>query len=234
MIYVIALLLMWFFGQLAQSTDLLWGMAFTQIVLIGGLAVASLGYLGLPLKDTLSLRAPSAVDLALAVPAGVLMPSVALLVAVLQDPLIPTPEVLIEAMRALEVDEQPLWVPLVVFALLPGLCEELLFRGALFGLLRRSLQPVPRVLVVAAAFGLLHLALPRLLTTGSMGVLLGFVVLRTGSLWPAVLMHALNNGTALVVGRVWGEEALAPPLWVGAVAAAACVGLVAAMGRRGR
>lgn len=86
-----------------------------------------------------------------------------------------------------------------VFALLAvtaGVCEEVLFRG--FGLAYlRWLWPdasrVTLIVVTAAAFGLVHLYQgPRgVVLTGLVGAYLAWLVLSTGSLFPAIVIHAL-------------------------------------------
>jgi sodium transport system permease protein len=230
-LFVACLVLMWFFGQLAQASDLVGGMAFTQLALIAAPALGVVAWLGLPWRETLSLGRPHPVDFALGLVAGATMFGLAQLVLMVQDPLLPSPKALEEAFEQLQLAGQPLWVPLLVFAALPALCEELLFRGAMLGLLRRAMKPVPRVLAVALAFGCMHLLLPRILPTAALGVLLGAASLRSRSLWVAVIMHAVNNGLALVAVRSGTDGLIPASLPVLAGAAAVAVGAVAAMGR---
>jgi hypothetical protein len=93
-------------------------------------------------------------------------------------------------------------------ATLPGLGEELGFRGLLFGALLAAFvrSPAQRarialcVLASALPFALLHLLessgmrlLVLALYTFYAGVVLALVRLRTGSLWPAVLAHNVAN-----------------------------------------
>ncbi len=226
-----AMALLWFFGQLAQQVDLVWGMLFTQVVLMAGSALGVVWWTGLPIRRTLSMKAPRAQDMGLALMAGMALPGAGGLAAVIQDPLIPTPTFLIEQMAdVLSLEGTPAYVPMLVFALLPGICEELLFRGALLGLLRDTFKPVARVVVVALMFGWIHLVLPRLFPTAMLGLLLGFATLRSGSLLPAILMHTLNNGLALWMGRIGYEpEGMAPLIGSTVVA----IGAVALMGRGG-
>jgi len=46
-----------------------------------------------------------------------------------------------------------------------------------------------------------------------MGGLLGLLVVRTGSIWPAVCLHALHNGLALGVQLQLGDAVLHDPRW---------------------
>jgi len=87
----------------------------------------------------------------------------------------------------------PLWVVWLVLGLTPGMCEELFFRGLIFSGMRR-LGAWPAVLVTALLFGLAHASIYRLLPTFILGVLLGVVRWRSGSVVPGIVMHAVNNG----------------------------------------
>ncbi|MCB9687923.1 MAG: CPBP family intramembrane metalloprotease [Alphaproteobacteria bacterium] len=192
LVYLVVLLATWFFGQAAQGVDLVWGMAFTQIALFGGIAVAAVSWLGLPLADTLSLRWCGWRNLALGTALGVLGPSVASSAVLLSERLLPIPTSVMEALGQLHLDASPA-VAVLAFAVLPGLCEELLFRGALLGLTRRSLGPFARVLANAGLFALMHLSVHRLAPTGALGLILATLAVRSGSLWPGVVMHAVSN-----------------------------------------
>ena len=80
-----------------------------------------------------------------------------------------------------------------VGALVPGVCEELFYRGMLFHIAR----PAPRWLVVtttAAAFSLWHIASPIYLPhTFLLGLMLGAAVAVRGRLAPAMIGHSLAN-----------------------------------------
>lgn len=231
-LFLLALLCLWFFGQTAQTLDLTVGMLVTQIVTLALPAVAALAWLGRPVAATLRLRRPRWADLGLAALAGAAATGIGQLVALLQAPLIPVPEAFMEqfAGRFAEYDLPTL---LLLFALLPGVCEEILFRGALTGLMERRLGRLGVIVAVGAMFGVIHLAAPRILPTGVLGLLLTWAVLRSGSLWIPMVMHAVHNGllfTLAMTGAVAEDEVLPWPALIGLSALA--VGLVWLM--RGR
>ncbi len=131
----------------------------------------------------------------------------------------PVPERLIEAFgESLLPADFPLWQVLLFLAVLPGICEEIAFRGVLVYGLRKRFRPVVLCLVVGAIFGFFHVDLFRLIPTAYLGFLLTAVVLISGSIFPAMLWHALNNAVALVPAYLdlWSES---PPLWTSAVGA---------------
>lgn len=108
----------------------------------------------------------------------------------------PPPETLVRALeRLLRLTDEgaPLWVIWLVVALTPAICEEALFRGFILNGLR-PLGAVPAIGISALLFGVAHASIYRLLPTFFLGIVLGIVVWRTGSLLASMVMHALNNG----------------------------------------
>ena len=86
-------------------------------------------------------------------------------------------------------------------------CEELLFRGFVFGSLRNWRGPWPAAVITGILFGLVHgLSAPAvdLAPLALLGFLLCFVYYRTGSLYLCILMHAVNNAIALSSDESWG------------------------------
>ena len=79
-------------------------------------------------------------------------------------------------------------------AIVPALCEELYFRGFLFGGLRTSMRPWSAIVVSALAFALFHFIVFRFLTSALLGVLLAWMCWRSRSIWPGMIAHALHNG----------------------------------------
>lgn len=84
-------------------------------------------------------------------------------------------------------------IQIVVIALTPAICEEMLFRGFLFSAMRSRYKTVTAIFIVAALFGLYHMSLIKFFTTGLLGMVLCYVVYATGSIFPAMLMHFINN-----------------------------------------
>lgn len=132
----------------------------------------------------------------------------------------------------------PVPVVALAFAIVPAICEEWFFRGMLLQTFLRSMRPWKAILLSAALFGFFHtlsnsaISLDRLIPTTLMGVLLGFVCYRTGSIWPGALLHMLHNASVVFMGYFepqlqqleWFPQAESsiPMLWV-LVAAAVCV-----------
>ena len=89
---------------------------------------------------------------------------------------------------------------MVVVALIPAIGEELTFRGVLQQALTRKMKnPHVAIILSAAIFSFIHFQFYGFLPRMFLGILLGYMFYVTGSLWTSMLMHFLNNGTAVVL-----------------------------------
>lgn len=85
-----------------------------------------------------------------------------------------------------------------VVALTPAVCEEMLFRGFLFSAFRGRHKIVVSVLLTAVIFGVYHMSIVRFFTTALLGAALAVIVYYSDSIFPAMMMHAINNGIAVL------------------------------------
>lgn len=81
---------------------------------------------------------------------------------------------------------------LIATAVVPPLVEEFACRGIILGSLRRFGDGFA-VLVSAILFGLMHGNFDQMPFAFMVGLALGFIVVKTDSLWIAVAVHAANN-----------------------------------------
>lgn len=88
---------------------------------------------------------------------------------------------------------------LLVIAAAPAVCEEMLFRGLILHSLKERYRVVSAIAITAALFGAYHMSLVKFIPTGLLGLLLCYVVWRTGSIYPAMLMHFLNNVYSVIM-----------------------------------
>lgn len=98
------------------------------------------------------------------------------------------------------------WAMAVFAVLLAPMYEELLFRRVLFGRLWHAGRPWLGMVLTSFAFALLHElpgtqgwreSLPLWFVYAAMGMIFAGVYRRTGSVWAAIIAHALNNAVAL-------------------------------------
>ncbi|MDP9066746.1 MAG: CPBP family intramembrane metalloprotease [Actinomycetota bacterium] len=83
-------------------------------------------------------------------------------------------------------------------AIAAPIVEEFVFRGVLYRLFRNRLSVGAAVIASAVAFALLHLIVPLIPALLVMGIVLAALAQRYDSLYPAIVVHALNNAAALV------------------------------------
>jgi sodium transport system permease protein len=201
---------------------------------------------GFEVSRALSLRAPSGRDLL----AGLLIiaggtPLVWFLTW-LQGFILPMPQEFLEGMADFLQADSPvrvIWL-LVLVALTPAVCEEVLFRGVFLAGTRLHMTPLRVVLLNGIVFGAFHVpsaTVYRLLPSATLGMLLAWVVLRTRSIWPGILMHFVNNGSIVILASSpWILERFSdpdqgPPVWLLLPAAVSLVagGILLEAGRRG-
>ena len=105
-----------------------------------------------------------------------------------------------EIQKLLRADSalQLVWI-FFALALTPAICEELLFRGFILGRFLETGQPGQSLMMSSLLFGLFHRNLAALLPTSLAGLMLAFVVWRTGSLYCGIVMHVLVNTWAILV-----------------------------------
>ena len=92
----------------------------------------------------------------------------------------------------------PLVLGLISAAVLPGILEELLFRGAIL----QGARPFGdgfAIVLSALAFALCHTTVPQLIPALLAGLLFGFFTVLSGSLWVTILIHCCYNLLASAV-----------------------------------
>lgn len=88
---------------------------------------------------------------------------------------------------------------IVAVALLIPVAEEILFRGLLFGAVRKRWGSRSTILITAIIFGASHGDLFYFVPLAAIGLVLGWTRNKTGSVWVSAFIHILNNSLALAV-----------------------------------
>jgi hypothetical protein len=91
-----------------------------------------------------------------------------------------------------------LWILGALVAGVTPFAEEIFFRGLLQPVLVHRVGPTFGVGLGAVLFAAVHFQLPQLLPLVAVGVVLGYLVWRTGRLGPAIVTHAVFNGLTVV------------------------------------
>lgn len=84
----------------------------------------------------------------------------------------------------------------ICLVIIAPVCEEIVFRGWLYGKLRVRLTAVPAMLIVSLLFGIMHGQWNVGVTVFAMS--LGMCAMRelTGTIWSGVILHMIKNGIA--------------------------------------
>jgi sodium transport system permease protein len=202
------------------------GIAVSEVGLVGLPTVAFLQARGLPVAAALGLDRVQARTLCGAIFAGAgAFWIVALLESVVLERVLPVPPSLRESLRRMVVPgagPRLLAADVLALALAPALCEEALFRG----LLLPALLPRGRAVaigVTALTFASFHFSIYRFLPTALLGVVLGLVRVASGSLWPAIAFHAVNNVLVIAMVRLGRDAPPLPPRPLGTLGLGAAV-----------
>lgn len=173
---------------------------------------------------TLSLRRPSAAQVASSVLVIFGAMPLVWFIGWLQTFVLPVPWELLEGLEDLVTAESAgrlAWL-LLLLAVTPAVCEEVVFRGVLLGG-TRGLDPWRIIVLNGVIFGAFHLSFEtviRFLPTAALGMVIAWSVWRTGSIWVGMLMHFLNNGSIVVLAsapalqEMFSDPDAPPPLWL--------------------
>ena len=116
--------------------------------------------------------------------------------------------------------EKSLLFILINVAVVPAMCEEILFRGFIFRLYTNSTGWFWGIFISGFLFGLYHFKLTQLIPLSLIGMLLAWLTYKSGSLIPAIVAHFVNNGGSVVAAFYYPEYAFSvgtetlPPFWI--------------------
>ena len=100
----------------------------------------------------------------------------------------------------------PIWIVLISVSIFAPFFEEWLCRGIILRGLLTNVKPACAIAISAAIFGLIHGNLWQAIPAFLIGLVLGYVYYKTGSLKLTMLMHCVNNTLAVIVSRIPGLE----------------------------
>lgn len=121
------------------------------------------------------------------------------------DKVLPAPPWFWELFSRIFESDYGWWGAFLKVAVIAPIIEELIFRGLILQGLRRNYNAVTAVLVSALMFSLFHLNPWQMPATFVLGVLLGWLMIRTNSILLAILGHSLNNFMVLITVTYWEQ-----------------------------
>ncbi len=204
-LYLFVFVLLIIFGSLAQAAHFEIGMTITQVVII---LLPALWFLRRYRVDkrTFSRFKPLQaryIPTILVLAAAMWILNMALAAGLVSGLM----ELGYEPVQVLEAPETFLdyLIFVLVISVFAGICEEVLFRGAIMPSME-SHGLVPAVVFSSLLFALFHVTFLNLFTTFILGMVMAVVVIKTGSLWGGVIYHMFNNFIAATYLYIAGQE----------------------------
>ncbi|MBO4633997.1 MAG: CPBP family intramembrane metalloprotease [Bacteroidales bacterium] len=96
----------------------------------------------------------------------------------------------------------PFWSSFLLTAIFAPIFEEWLCRGMVLRGLLTKMKPGWAIVVSALFFALIHMNPWQALNAFILGLVMGYIYFKTGSLWLTMLVHFVNNGFAVVMAHI--------------------------------
>jgi sodium transport system permease protein len=130
--------------------------------------------------------------------------------AIFQERFIPTPPEYAKSLAEFLLNFKGfslIW-GIILLAVLPGICEEILFRGFILSGFLKGFHKKTAIILTGILFGIIHLDIYRFIPTSLLGVLFGYLVVKTGSILTGILAHITNNSIILILAQVVPPEGI--------------------------
>lgn len=95
---------------------------------------------------------------------------------------------------------------ILVVGIVAPFAEELLFRGIIYNKLIKNISIRGTIIIQGILFGAYHMNLVQGLYASLLGIVFGYVTFKTKSIWPAIIMHMVNNTVSVTVPYILGES----------------------------
>ncbi len=188
-------------GYVAQNWDFHYGILITEFLLIALPTVIYVKTKGASLKTELRFNKLSFVDVLLVAVAFIAAYFVAVFINVIGEIFLSMLGNLIVPDIPFATDPAEYLVLLFIIAGSAGICEEILFRGFILRAYEK-LGMWPNIIVTAMLFSILHLNVQNILAPFFLGIVLGFVVYKTNSIFAGIIGHFINNAISVTWGYV--------------------------------
>jgi uncharacterized protein len=95
---------------------------------------------------------------------------------------------------------------IIVAAVIPAICEEVMFRGFIQKSFEYKLKPFTSALITAVFFGLYHFNPYALIPLIALGMYFGFAAYKSGSIFVPISLHFINNFMAVIFYFIFGDD----------------------------
>ncbi len=201
-LFALCLLTLFYCGTYFQSKGMISGIIITEWVFVFVPVLLILWFYKINLKQTLSLKLPKFYEPILAILLIIGANIVVMRLGIEQSKYIPMPEALSKLAETMMSNDKS-WLEtiklLFAIAFSAAVCEEILFRGAVFSGLNKPGKGLMAITVTAALFAIMHMSIYRLMPTFLLGMVLGYLTWRTGSIFNSMLAHLVNNSIPVLL-----------------------------------
>jgi len=214
--YVLLLVGLYAIGAPAQASGVVYGLWLTELVAIALPAIFRISLAGVRFAPYLGLRRLTWKQALIAAGVATANQPVISFVTWLAHSVLP--KFFVDAFDAKQVVLNSIFeahlVPMLATVVTAApLAEELFFRGFALPAMARSWGPVAAVIVSGALFSGLHGDPVGFAGLMEIGIVLAALRLWSGSLWAAVIGHAVNNGIAGMAFVLGWQDPTVPPHW---------------------
>ena len=203
-LFAFCLLGLFYIGTYFQSRDMISGIIITEWIIVLVPVLFTLWFFKINIAKTLSLKLPRLHEPILSVIMILAANIVIMRIGIEISKYLPMPESLTklaETMMSTDKSWSSTLTYIFAIAVSAAVCEESLFRGpVLAGLLNnKKTNPLLAVIVTALLFAIMHMSVYRLMPTFLLGVVLGYLTWRTGSIFNSMLAHCVNNAIPVLI-----------------------------------
>ncbi len=232
--FVVILVVFFYLGGSWQKADLLPGLLKTQFLIIALPVILLLRASKSNIADVLSLKKTKAVNFLLVLIASIPLIIIASLIGQIINLIFPFSESYLNALQKIVTpDSSGIYFLFFVVGITPGICEEILCRGYILGAFKSRGFWTP-IIVSAMLFAILHLDPFRFIPVAVLGMYLGYLVVRSGSIFVSMFAHMLNNSLAIALSNYgdklpWLDNVIVDgqiPFWLGIPALVIIAGVI--------
>jgi len=203
--FIIVLLALFYIGGNWQAKDIANGLVRTEILLIFFPTLLILKIAKTDVKKVLRMNPTKPLNFLIVLLIAVPLLILVLIITQLINLIFPIPESYLKAMsELLKMENIGLWQIIIIVGVLPGICEEIMFRGYFINVFKKN-GFWKSIIFTALLFGIFHLDPFRLLPATLNGIWLGYLLLKTNSIFVPIFAHFVNNSLAVLIGK-FGDQ----------------------------
>lgn len=197
--YLIGAIIFLTAGNMIQAWNFEMGLIITEYVFVLGLSFLILKYSHAPVKDYFHLKDVSMKTIVktffivfFSLPIVMLLNLISLYVLDLLG-------LALNYEMPMATEFPNLIYQFLIISISAGICEEIFFRGVIMTTLTDYFTPWKAIVLSAIMFGVFHFNIGNIFGPIYLGLVFGYLTIKTGSIIPAILGHMTNNGVAYVI-----------------------------------